>query len=751
MFVVGVAFALLAALAQPAHAFGPLANGAIADYLPDGWRQLAQAHRPAFDAGANFPDYASTDDVPDWLKRVYQGFRPQDRFRRPGVDTRALPLLLELMQSATTADEAAFALGALCNITGDMVLRQFYVPMRMCEYGGPLTRSDTARTVVEMLVELYLASESPARQRMMSSLRRRDIGLFQLWFRVAAKAGERLSIEDFMSDVGLHELGLEMKINATGPGGTLATAVNSLSFVVPAASGLYEQANYRDVIAYLRIAGAAAASLAADGYQSPWVTNGWGRDGNPYPLLAGSMHDPLRTAQEQSMPDWMLTPNPGVLIVDSYMLDPDGNRCDIAPPTACEPANRNADDPPRRFTAVLRLAAARPLDTQIALAVKRDIENAPDPEIATMMSRLQFTAADVASGVVRDYRLPFSFASSDGPFREGPQGEPFTLGFYLVARVPLRISVDRNVALTFFTTYTPPQQELVGFHTYNRWPFSLRVAEGVTACRGTVRRGRINSGESNEAPPARFAESRPRGFEYHCPYALVSDEASEVRVPAPGQRELIGTLQLALGGTRAVVLLHEHGGGRADWSTMQQRLLAAGVSSLAIDFRGRGLSGSMTDRAAWSSRDDRLIAALPDDARAAIAYLSRRANVPPSRIVLAGAGLGASVALCAAAADAAAVPGVIALSPEADCKPLDMAAAMTGLRDRPVLLVCAAEDRDDVAAVAALRKLHPDAAAKVTTIATPLDRLHGKGARGLQRHEPLPGRVIDWLVRATAD
>ena len=209
-----------------------------------------------------------------------------------------------------------------------------------------------------------------------------------------------------------------------------------------------------------------------------------------------------------------------------------------------------------------------------------------------------------------------------------------------------------------------------------------------------------------------------------------------MRVPAPGGRDLVGTLQLALGGTRAVVLLHEHGGGRGDWQRLQQLLLRAGISSLAIDFRGRGLSGTMDDRTAWLEQKPELIAALPEDAMAAIAFLAERTALKRDRIALLGAGLGGTVAMrCAAKSES--IPAVGALSPD----PTDTDAAGQ-LGERPLLLVCAAEDDVDVAAVAALRK----AAHRATVIATPLDRLRGRGTRGLNRHEPLAGQVIDWLT-----
>ena len=108
----------------------------------------------------------------------------------------------------------------------------------------------------------------------------------------------------------------------------------------------------------------------------------------------------------------------------------------------------------------------------------------------------------------------------------------------------------------------------------------------------------------------------------------------------------------------AIVLLHMLGRSHTDWEAAASQLSDAGFAVLALDFRGGADVG-----------------ALPIDVRAAKAFLRERPEVIPTAIGIAGASIGANLALLDAADD----PGVMSialLSPGLDYKGLRTEAAM---------------------------------------------------------------------------
>ncbi len=108
------------------------------------------------------------------------------------------------------------------------------------------------------------------------------------------------------------------------------------------------------------------------------------------------------------------------------------------------------------------------------------------------------------------------------------------------------------------------------------------------------------------------------------------------------------------GGDRGVVLIHEEAGDLCTWWAYGQRLAARGYHVLAFDLRCHGFSecGRRPDYAA--------------DAHAAVIAL-RAAGA--RRVVIAGTGLGANVAVVAAAREAGTTTGAVALAP----RPFDTA------------------------------------------------------------------------------
>jgi dienelactone hydrolase len=136
----------------------------------------------------------------------------------------------------------------------------------------------------------------------------------------------------------------------------------------------------------------------------------------------------------------------------------------------------------------------------------------------------------------------------------------------------------------------------------------------------------------------------------------------------------------------AVVLLPMLGRTHRDWDAAAARLADAGIAALAIDFRQGG--GALTSRTETAGGD---YAALVLDANAARAYLAARPEVNPARLGIAGASLGANVAVLAAA-DNPAVRSLALLSVSGEYRGLRLEQALRKFGSRPALLVASNED-----------------------------------------------------------
>ncbi len=145
-----------------------------------------------------------------------------------------------------------------------------------------------------------------------------------------------------------------------------------------------------------------------------------------------------------------------------------------------------------------------------------------------------------------------------------------------------------------------------------------------------------------------------------------------VRRPAPG-----------------IVLLHMMRRSHADWDVAASQLSDAGFAVLALDYRGSDELG-----------------AYGIDVRAAKTFLRDRPEVIASSIGLAGASIGANLALIDGADD----PGVLSialLSPGIDYKGLRTEAAMKKFGARPVLLVGSTKDPYAARSIRHLRAIGP--------------------------------------------
>ena len=172
-----------------------------------------------------------------------------------------------------------------------------------------------------------------------------------------------------------------------------------------------------------------------------------------------------------------------------------------------------------------------------------------------------------------------------------------------------------------------------------------------------------------------------------------------------------------------VVLLHMLRRSHADWDAMASQLSDAGFAVLALDYRGSEELG-----------------AYALDVRAAKAFLRERPEVMGNSIGIAGASIGANLAVLDAADD----PGVVSialLSPGLDYKGLRTEAAMKKFGARPALLAGSTKDPYTARSIRQLTTIGPGLREV---------RLTDSVAHGtvlLSRDPELIGTLVDWFKR----
>jgi dienelactone hydrolase len=152
------------------------------------------------------------------------------------------------------------------------------------------------------------------------------------------------------------------------------------------------------------------------------------------------------------------------------------------------------------------------------------------------------------------------------------------------------------------------------------------------------------------------------------------------------------------GRSAAVILVHMLHKSRRDWEPVASRLASEGIGALTLDLRGHGESSGTVpegDAADYS--------VLIRDLIAARRYVATRSDVQPSRIGIAGASIGANLAVLESSADGA-VASLALLSPTADYRGLRIDAAMKKYGTRPVLLIASDDDAYSMRSVKELQK-----------------------------------------------
>ena len=145
----------------------------------------------------------------------------------------------------------------------------------------------------------------------------------------------------------------------------------------------------------------------------------------------------------------------------------------------------------------------------------------------------------------------------------------------------------------------------------------------------------------------------------------------------------------------AVVLVPMLGRSKDDWQSVAQRLADANISSLAIDLPASSLPADTAALTAWHT-----------DIRAAVEHLSSRPDVRPGAIGIAGASLGASLAVLAAAADPR-IRSLALVSPSLDYRGVRIEAPMRQYASRPALLIASLKDPLAARTVRELTKAPP--------------------------------------------
>jgi len=172
-----------------------------------------------------------------------------------------------------------------------------------------------------------------------------------------------------------------------------------------------------------------------------------------------------------------------------------------------------------------------------------------------------------------------------------------------------------------------------------------------------------------------------------------------------------------------IVLLHMLRRSHTDWDAAASQLADAGFAVVALDYRGGDELG-----------------AYAIDVRAAKAFLRERPEVNPGSIGIAGASVGANLAVLDAADD----PGVLSialLSPGIDYKGLRTEAALKKYGARPALLAGSTKDPYAARTIRALTTIGPGLREVRLTDAV------AHGTVLLTRDPDLIPALVDWFKR----
>lgn len=212
---------------------------------------------------------------------------------------------------------------------------------------------------------------------------------------------------------------------------------------------------------------------------------------------------------------------------------------------------------------------------------------------------------------------------------------------------------------------------------------------------------------------------------------MKADAAETIALRTPDGTTLSAVWHAPARPAPAVLLVHMLTRSHADWEQTASALNVAGFGVLALDLRGHGASEGSSGA----------LASMPQDVQAGLDWLKTRPDVQAGRLGIAGASLGATLAVLVAAVDPA-VRSVALLSPSAEYRGLRCEAAMRKYAERSGATMLVASTGDPYA----LRSAHHFET--MGTGSRDLRIVDGTNAHGTTLLEVRPDLVtslVDWF------
>ncbi|MEN9557739.1 MAG: hypothetical protein RL141_108 [Candidatus Parcubacteria bacterium] len=215
-----------------------------------------------------------------------------------------------------------------------------------------------------------------------------------------------------------------------------------------------------------------------------------------------------------------------------------------------------------------------------------------------------------------------------------------------------------------------------------------------------------------------------------------------VTFPSSDHIQIVGDWVTAPSTLGAIILVHAFSANRKSWAVFQTVLAERGLASIAIDLRGHGESIVARDGSPLAYErftDDENENSL-EDVRAAWDWLRKR-GVEPQRIGLAGASIGANLALQFLAEEPQ-IHGAALLSPGENYHGVTIQDAAARLLPHQAVWMAASRGDDD-ASVQAVAKLQEWLEVEEKPFQTLMRA--GHGTQMLEQNPALMPAIADWL------
>jgi alpha-beta hydrolase superfamily lysophospholipase len=218
--------------------------------------------------------------------------------------------------------------------------------------------------------------------------------------------------------------------------------------------------------------------------------------------------------------------------------------------------------------------------------------------------------------------------------------------------------------------------------------------------------------------------------------------AEKVVITTSDGVEIVGDYSASEGARAAVLLLHMMPARKESWQPFAAALNAKGLATLAIDLRGHGESTKRgTERLDYSAFSDEEHRLKRLDVEASASWLIAKTGIGFESLALAGASIGANLAIAFAAANWE-IPAVLALSPGLNYRGVTTEDALKILRkNQAVFLVASEEDAYSYSTVEELARTPVDGDLQVLK----LDDA-GHGTTMFERLPQFMDEAAEWLA-----